>query len=86
MERLPGGQRVLVAACVMCTVLMMPAAKGQSRGGVTPLTVSENHRYLVDQNHVPYLLQGEAAWSLIVVPSDEEVEQIIDEYRMKKYG
>ena len=86
MERLPGGQRVLVAACVMCTVLMMPAAKGQSRGGVTPLTVSENHRYLVDQNHVPYLLQGEAAWSLIVVPSDQEVEQYLKNRRDKGFN
>jgi len=86
MERLPGGQRVLVAACVMCTMLMMPAAKAQSGGGVTPLTVSENHRYLVDQNHVPYLLQGEAAWSLIVVPSDQEVEQYLKNRRDKGFN
>ena len=86
MERLPGGQRVLVAACVMCTMLMMPAAKAQSGGGVTPLAVSENHRYLVDQNHVPYLLQGEAAWSLIVVPSDQEVEQYLKNRRDKGFN
>jgi hypothetical protein len=67
-------------------MLMMPAAKAQSGGGVTPLAVSENHRYLVDQNHVPYLLQGEAAWSLIVVPSDQEVEQYLKNRRDKGFN
>ena len=86
MEKRRSGQSMVAAACVMCTVLMMPAAKGQSRGGVPPLAVSENHRYLVDQNHVPYLLQGEAAWSLIVVPSDQEVEQYLKNRRDKGFN
>jgi hypothetical protein len=31
-----------------------------------PLRVSSNHRYLVDQNSVPFLVTGDSAWSLIV--------------------
>jgi hypothetical protein len=31
-----------------------------------PLKVSSNHRYLVDQNSVPFLVAGDSAWSLIV--------------------
>ena len=77
MEKRRSGQRMVAVASLMCAVLMMPAAKGQSGAGVTQLTVSANHRYLVDQNHVPYLLQGDAAWSLIVVPNDQEVEQYL---------
>jgi hypothetical protein len=77
---------MVAAACVMITVLVMPAAKGQSGGSVTQLTLSENHRYLVDQNHVPYLLQGDAGWSLIVVPSDQEVEQYLKNRRDKGFN
>jgi hypothetical protein len=70
----------------MCTALVMPAAKGQSGAGVTQLTVSANHRYLVDQNHVPYLLQGDAGWSLIVAPNDEEAEQYLQNRRDKGFN
>ena len=86
MERLRGGQTVLVAACVMCTVLVTPAGMGQSVGGVGQLSVSANHRYLVYQNHVPYLLQGEAAWSLIVEANDQEVEQYLRNRRDKGFN
>ncbi len=30
-----------------------------------PLRVSSNHRYLVDQNSVPFMVVGDSAWSLI---------------------
>ena len=86
MEKRRNGQRMVAVASVMCTVLMMPAAKGQSGAGVTQLTVSANHRYLVDQNHVTYLLQGDAGWSLIVVPSDQEVEQYLKNRRDKGFN
>jgi hypothetical protein len=37
-----------------------------SAGVAYPLKVSNNHRYLVDQNAVPFLVAGDSAWSLIV--------------------
>ncbi|HXQ93283.1 MAG TPA: glycoside hydrolase family 140 protein [Nitrososphaerales archaeon] len=39
-----------------------------------PLKISDNKRYLVDQNGSPFLLQGEAAWSLIARATKEDVE------------
>jgi hypothetical protein len=42
-----------------------------------PLKVSMNKRYLVDQNGVPFLLQGEAAWSLLVGLSEGETERYL---------
>jgi len=39
-----------------------------------PLKISDNKRFLVDQNGSPFLLQGEAAWSLIARATREEVE------------
>jgi len=31
-----------------------------------PLKIAPNRRYLVDQKDKPFLLQGDAAWSLVV--------------------
>ncbi|MBS7614603.1 hypothetical protein KEJ18_02560 [Candidatus Bathyarchaeota archaeon] len=38
----------------------------QMSKNIYPLKVSANKRYLVNQNNVRFLLQGDAAWSLIV--------------------
>ena len=86
MKKVRGGQSLLVAACVMCTLLVTAIGKGQSRGAVTQLSVSANHRYLVDQNHVPYFLQGDAAWSLIVGLNDTEVEQYLRNRKDKGFN
>ena len=42
-----------------------------------PLRVSPNRRHLVDGRGVPFLLHGEAAWSLIVALSREEAERYL---------
>jgi hypothetical protein len=39
-----------------------------------PLAIGPNHRYLVDADGTPFLIQGDAAWSLISDPTREEVE------------
>lgn len=39
-----------------------------------PLKISNNKRYLEDQDGFPFLMQGEAAWSLVVRATHEEVE------------
>jgi hypothetical protein len=51
-----------------------------------PLKTSANKRYLVDQNDVPFLMQGDAAWSLIVAASDSEVEQYLNNRRQKGFN
>jgi hypothetical protein len=80
------GQREVVAACAICTLLMTTIGKGQSSSGATPLSLSASGRYLVDQKHVPYLLQGDAAWSLIVAADDQEVEQYLKDRRDKGFN
>jgi len=86
MEKRRSGQSMVAAACVMCALLVTTAGMGQTGGGATQLAVSANHRYLVDQNHVPYLLQGDAGWSLIVVPNDQEVERYLKNRRDKGFN
>jgi hypothetical protein len=70
----------------MCALLTTPTGKGQSQSGATPLSVSSNGRYLIDQNHGPYLLQGDAAWSLIVAGDDQEVERYLKNRRDKGFN
>ena len=58
----------------------------QSQPKVTRLQVSANRRYLVDQNNVPFLVQGDAAWSLIVGLNDTEVDQYLRNRRDKGFS
>jgi hypothetical protein len=40
--------------------------------------VSSNHRYLVDQNGIPFLIQGDAGWSIIVgLSTGQQVERYL---------
>jgi hypothetical protein len=77
---------ILVAACAICTLLMTAAGRAQSAGVATPLSLSASGRYLVDANHIPFLLQGDAAWSLIVAADDQEVEQYLKNRRDKGFN
>ncbi len=53
---------------------------------VYPLKAEVNKRYLVDQSNAPFLLQGDAAWSLIVAANDAEVEQYLKNRRQKGFN
>jgi hypothetical protein len=44
-----------------------------------PLRLSEDGRYLVDQTGRPFLIQGDAAWSLIAQLSNDGVETYLDD-------
>lgn len=46
-----------------------------------PLQVSGNHRYLVDQLGAPFLVQGDAPWSLISGTTESETEEYLRERR-----
>lgn len=51
-----------------------------------PLKVNANKRYLVDQNSIPFLLQGDAAWSLIVGLTEAETEQYLKNRGQKNFN
>ncbi len=57
--------------------LSAPGSAQQTAAPAYPLKISANQRYLVDQNKTPYLLQGEAAWELIV---DERGGRGVEQY------
>ncbi len=51
-----------------------------------PLHVSADGRRLLDAAERPFLLQGDAAWSLMVVPTKEEVEIYLEDRRLKGFN
>lgn len=51
-----------------------------------PLARAQAGRYLVDRNGQPFLVQGEAAWSLVVQLSREEVLQYLEDRRRRGFN
>ena len=51
-----------------CAVMVFSA-------GPYPLCVGPDHRHLVDQSGAPFLIQGDAPWSLISGLTKEEAER-----------
>ena len=84
--RVRGGERILVTWGMMCVLLGTAVEKAQSQSVVTQLFPSANKRYLVDQNQTPYLLQGDAAWSLIVGLNEADVEQYLQNRKDKGFN
>ena len=59
------------------------AGKNTARGA---LAVSSNHRYLVDSRNSPLLLQGDAAWSLIVTLGKADASLYLRNRRQKGFN
>jgi len=57
-----------------CVAAFAGGALAEPAGTDAPFRISENHRYLVDRHDVPFLLQGDAAWSLIANLTKEDAE------------
>jgi uncharacterized protein DUF4038/collagenase-like protein with putative collagen-binding domain len=54
--------------------------------GPYPLRVGPDHRHLVDQNGAPFLIQGDAPWSLISGLTNEEAELYLENRRLKGFN
>jgi hypothetical protein len=51
-----------------------------------PLRLSQDHRCLVDQEGRPFFINGDAAWSLIAQPSNEQAERYMEDRARKGYN
>jgi len=56
------------------------------RATVFPLHVEPGKRYLVDAEGRPFLLHGDAAWSLIAQPKDADVERYLQDRRSRGFN
>ncbi|HEV2401682.1 MAG TPA: glycoside hydrolase family 140 protein [Candidatus Sulfotelmatobacter sp.] len=64
----------VLTVVVLCATLSFGAER-------YPLRVGADHRHLVDQNGTPFLVQGDAAWSLISGLTKEEAEKYLEARR-----
>jgi hypothetical protein len=66
--------------------LALMAAGAQGAALDQPLRISANGRYLIDRHDVPFLLQGDAAWSLIANLSNEDAERYLKDRHDKGFN
>ena len=57
-----------------------------SAGSRFPLSVQPGYRYLLDASGRPFLVQGDAAWSLIAELRNDEVIQYLDDRRARGFN
>jgi len=55
-------------------------------GAAFPLHVEGGTRYLIDANGKPFFLQGDAAWSLMVQLTRQQVDQYLEDRRQKGFN
>jgi hypothetical protein len=70
----------LLVALILLSSLVAGAAD------LYPVTVGADHRHLVDQSGTPFLVQGDAAWSLISGLTKEEAETYLKDRRSKGFN
>jgi hypothetical protein len=79
------GQMVLLRRCVVLLNLFVCATLAWSANPY-PLRVGPDHRHLVDQSGNPYLIQGDAGWSLISGLTKEEAEKYLEARRRQGFN
>ncbi len=83
----PSLLRPAILALVLAGVLGPAGRAGAEPDDAdAPLRVSANHRYLVDRKGAPFLLQGDAAWSLIANTTREEADLYLRNRRAKGFS
>ena len=89
------GKGLWYFACIMCLSFVLGACGNGSGGGDSttsllpavshplsyPLRIDPTSRYLVDQNGNPFLLVGDAAWSLFAALSDSDADLYLENRR-----
>lgn len=68
-------------------LLLIAAAIARGADAIAPpLRISDNHRHLLDVTGTPFLLQGDAAWSLIANTTNEETIAYLENRRAKGFN
>jgi len=69
-----------------CAAALAGAGFAQPSDADAPLRVGADHRHLVDRRGVPFLLQGDAAWSLIANATREDADGYLRNRRAKGFN
>src|ERR1700722_14456328 len=77
----------LFAWVLLASMVGMPGrTRAQPVDLDAPFRVSETRRYLVDSHGTPFLLQGDAAWSLIANTTNEEAKEYLQNRKAKGFN
>jgi hypothetical protein len=71
--------------CAFLSTIVM-ASGLEAANPAYPLKISANRKYFADQKNVPFLLHGDAPWSLIVELTKAEAEQYLEDRRLKGFN
>ncbi len=87
-SRLPGPTGRCFAVSAWLTVFVALSVWGSARidAATFPLQASPNGHYLVDQTGAPFLMQADAAWSMIVALTTNEVELYLETRRAQGFN
>jgi hypothetical protein len=77
---------MFIIGLVGAALIGPPTGAVDSHGKVKLLHMSKNQRYLVDESNIPFLLQGDAAWSIIVGLNRAEVELYLENRQSKGFN
>lgn len=71
---------------LLFVALVMASSPIQAATPAFPLQVAKNGRFLVDQKGRPFLVVGDSPWSLIVQPSEEEIDRYLNDRAKKGFN
>ena len=83
-DHVPGRISRALAICVL--ILFAIPGVVHSASPVYPLKLSADSRHLEDQAGVPFLMNGDTPWSLIVQLTKSEAEHYLEDRRGRKTG
>src|SRR5215472_16325716 len=72
--------QLLISFCWLASTL------NAGSSGLYPVRIGPNHRHLVDQSGNPFLVQGDAPWSLISGLTREEAEGYLETRRRQGFN
>ncbi len=76
----------LVLACISLSAPAQVTPPTAMRPATFPLRVSENGRHLVDAAGRPFLVIGDAAWSLVAQLSEENIARYLDDRQRRGFN
>jgi hypothetical protein len=83
----PANYSIAVLLAWLLSPLALNGAEPDTATGPRfPLKISENRRFLIDQDGKPFLIHGDSAWSLLVQLNLDEVDQYLADRRAKGFN
>lgn len=70
----------------VCMAALAGGAGAQPAENDPPFRISENQRYLIDRRGTPFLLQGDAAWSIIANATKEDAAAYLENRHAKGFS